>query len=223
MFYQCSYCDAIFKSSVRFLKHNCKEKQRTEEVKTTTGQIAYGFYNKWVKIQYGKISNIETFMLSRYYNAFINFATFIKKIKGLADPDLFIKLMIHNNFPPIMWCNPKVYIKYITYMESTTTTIEKITITLKTLENIAEKNDCELSDVFKYICMFDLIQLIYTQKLSPWVLLPSKKFITYVMLLTEEEQIILDDTINAKIWKQIFDADPKSVKIIRKCLKQLLL
>lgn len=223
MLYQCQYCDAIFKSDVRFLKHNCKEKQRAEEIQTVTGQIAYRFYEKWLKMQHRKLYNVESFLRSRHYNSFIKFAIFVRKLKGLVDPDLFLNLMIKNKFPPNMWYDPKVYIRYITYIESTTTPTEKITTTLKTLENIANKHDCELQDVFKYICVSDLVQLIYTQKLSPWVLLPSKRFMMYVASLTEEEQIILDDTINANVWKQTFDADPKSVKIIKKCLRQLML
>lgn len=223
MLYECSYCNAVFKSDVRFLKHNCKEKQRAEEVKTVTGRIAYGFYEKWLKLQHGKSSSLESFMISRSYNAFIKFAIFIRKIKGLAEPDLFIKLMIANKFPPPMWYNPKVYILYIQYLESMTTPTEKVTITLKTLEAIADKNERELQDVFNCICVSDLVQLIYAQKLSPWVLLQSKQFMIHIVTLTEEEQIILEDIIDIKIWKQTFDADPKSVKIIKKCLKQLML
>jgi len=221
MYYVCSYCSKAFASDVRFLKHNCKEKQRTTETKTLIGQIAYIFYEKWSKQQYGKTVDTTSFITSRYYKSFIVFANFVKNIKGLAEPDLFIRLMIDNKFPPNMWYNPKVYIKYLTYIETTTSTSDKIVKTLSVLESIADKNNCELSNVFNYTPLSVITQLIYSHKISPWVLLHSKQFIKFIMTLNTEEQTILDDLINPKEWKQTFDTNTKSVKVIKKCLRQL--
>jgi hypothetical protein len=223
MLYVCEYCEKVYKTPAGFLNHSCKEKQRLDEIKTPIGQIALIYYEKWMRMQYGRTFDTTTFMTSRFYNAFIKFAHFVKKIKGFVNSDEYVKLMITNKFMPSLWCDARVYIKYIKHIDSVTTTNEKITSSFYTLYSIAEANDCTIDKVFKYIPAYTIMQLMYEQKLSPWVLLHSGKFMAYVMGLSEEEQILLEDFINPGIWKQTFDANPKSIAVIKKCIKQLKL
>ena len=223
MLYVCEYCEKVYKTTAGFLKHSCKEKQRIDEIRTPIGQIALIYYEKWMKMQYGRSIDPSTFPISRYYNSFIKFAHFVKKIKGFVNSDEYVKLMISNKFMPSLWCDARVYIKYIKHIDSVTTTNEKITSSLCTLYSIAELNECSIDKVFKHIPAYTIMQLMYEQKLSPWVLLHSGKFMEYVMGLSVEEQLLLEDFIDPVIWKQTFAAAPKSVTVIKKCIKQLKL
>ena len=90
--FQCSFCRARFKSEKRFMNHACKEMKRDTELRTPTGQAALLFYQKWMKASRRQVPKPEAFLKSSYYNAFLKFAEFARKVK-IPDVDAYIRIM----------------------------------------------------------------------------------------------------------------------------------
>jgi hypothetical protein len=219
--FTCPYCLKEYKSEARFIAHKCKEKERHEYVKTVNGRIAFSIYEQWMFIKYKKHPTIDQFLQTRYFKSFQRFAVFIRNIKGLADTELFLTMVSVNNLDPTLWCEGIVFKKYLNYLAEHTSPAEKIEQAIITLEKLSKQYNCELCDVFNYVTPYTINKLIYEQKLSPWILLNSSKFLAFLAGCDDEQEKFITDLIDEKVWVKKFTDNPKQVKIIRKCIKEL--
>jgi len=87
--WKCQYCGKVLANETYYMKHSCREKERTEELATPIGQGAYMFYCDWMKAYKRKAPSADTFATSRYYTSFIEFARHVKKL-NIADPAKFV-------------------------------------------------------------------------------------------------------------------------------------
>lgn len=219
--YLCQYCEKEYKSEKRFLAHKCKEKERFDYVKTINGKIAYSIYEKWMYIRFKKNTTIEQFLQTRYFKSFQRFAVFLRNIKGLADTELFLTMVVVNNLDPTLWCENIVFKRYLNYLAEHTSISEKIEQAITTLDNLANQYGCETYEVFNYTTPYVINKLIYEQKISPWILLNSTKFLAFLAGCDSEEEKLITDLIDEREWKMKFTDKPKHVGIIRKCMKEL--
>lgn len=220
MFYECRHCNKLFKKETAFVKHNCKERQRHHELGEINGQIAFGLYERWIYLRHGKNPEIDTFKVSRFYNSFIAFAKYYKAIKGLSHLDEFLLLMIKKDIQPCNWLNDKVLAFYFSEVDNMHP-IDKVKKTIETIINICDAYECDTSECFDYIEFDVMLNFIKLHKLSPWILLNSKKFIKWVSELPWEQQYIMDTSIDSDRWKSTFEKDRINVSFAKKCIKEL--
>lgn len=214
----CKHCHKSFTNENRYIKHKCKTMIKLEQFKSPIGQTAYNYYGMWMKGQNKSIPKAESFMSSKNFNTFINFATFAKNV-GLVKVDTFIKLMISRQYPPFMWMSDNVYSLYINYLQYNTTPMEHFKLSLQTLVKISDANDIDISDVFSLLLPGDIIRLIRIRKLSPWLLLFSKKFKQMLVdHATPEQQQIINELIQPDVWVDLIN---KNIEIKDKIKKYL--
>jgi hypothetical protein len=218
--YECAYCETTFKTESRFMQHRCKEMIKAEEFKTITGQNAWSFYQKWMLAQHKTVSNPASFMKSRHYNAFIKFASFVKKI-GLADVDVFIQMMKDKSIQPTLWTNDQMYSLYLEYMDRNTTPTKQANLTMKTLSKIADDLDCDISEVFNVAHPTDILETIRSRKLSPWILLRSVKFRAMLERISDEERNLFEHLIRPSYWSAKFQLNPDIVKKMSAYVKEM--
>lgn len=219
--YVCEFCQKVYKREVSFLAHECEEMRRVAYSRTATGQSAFHLYNAWMVRKGNGRRDIGTFMQSSKFNAFIKFASMVIKLKGLADADIFMDVMIRGNFDPSSWTNEKVFAVYIEHLNTKLSPIDKFQIAVNTLQNIADTYNCELSDVFNYIPVPLLLTMLFQHKLTPWLLLCSGKFMDYVHGCNDEERRLIDNAISSSIWSVAFKDNAKDVSIIKHVIAEL--
>jgi hypothetical protein len=188
MFYECRFCNKLYKQESAFAKHYCDERRKNDVLKTIIGQIAFSLYDRWLQMKYKREADLEMFKNSRFFNAFVKFADLYKKINGLADVDEFFALMIRKNIQPGNWVDDRIIRYYLDHIDSGTIQ-SKITRSCNTLIKIADAYDCDTSEVFKYIEFHIMMDFIKLGKLSPWVLLNSKSFMRWLSTISKEQQI----------------------------------
>ena len=220
--HQCEYCHAKFKTESRFLKHHCKEKQRHEDFKSLDGQAALIFYKSWMKAKHHSIvTNPNAFKDSRYFTAFLKFVKFVKATH-IPDTQSYIDLMVRDKIEPIYWTEDIVYGKYLEYVSRKLPTEKLIEITVKTIFDIADAGEVDASEVFDVVTPNDVIQLLHQRRVSPWILLNSKKFAHFFMNNTSgEERVILESIINPEYWTNRFKTHPKDLELAKKCVRAL--
>jgi hypothetical protein len=195
--------------------------ERTEELKTHLGQTAYSLYGTWMKMYKRSVPRIESFMVSRYYGAFIKFAQYIKEV-NLPDVESFIQMMIEKDLTPHLWTNDKVYVQYLEFLDRRTSPIKHASFTTTALLRIADDHNIDVSEVFTVLMPGDILQMIRTRQLSPWILLVSGKFKQHVLTKwSPEEQNLLENLIRPVYWKQKFDKNPEIVKYMKEFTKEL--
>ncbi len=220
MFYECRFCNKLFKKEHAFIKHYCNARKKHDELSTIEGQIGFFLYERWIHIRHLRNVDHDDFKASRFFNAFIKFAKFYRKIKGLPDIDQFLRLMISKNIQPSNWVTDKVLSYYLDFIDKTPA-IEKITRTSQYIIKLADAYDCDTADIFDHVEFNIIIDFIKLQKLSPWILLNSKKFIMWIRYLDDEQQLIIDGVVDSYLWRQTFDKDKSSVTLAKKFVKEL--
>ena len=219
--YECTFCGMKFKLEDRFMNHECKAMKRDAEIKTPLGQAAYSFYEKWMKLQRRRVPKLETFLTSRYYNTFIKFAKFSKKV-GLPDINLFITYMIKTDIPPTIWCNDQVYVGFIEYLDKRADPTKQAQSTINYLFKIADSLDIDVSEVFEHLSGNDVIQMLHRRQLSPWILINSPKFKQFLIhRVTDEERITMTAIIRPPLWAEKKANHPEIIAQMKKYVQEL--
>ena len=220
--YQCDFCHARFKTETRFMKHHCKEMKRAEDFRSLEGQAAHLFYKSWMKYKHHTtMTNPIAFRDSRYFNVFLKFVDFVRRAQ-LPDTDAFIELMVKQRIEPNLWTDERAYGKYLEWVTRVMATEKLIEITVKTMFDIADVAHVDVGDVFDNITPNELIQLLHQRRISPWILLNSKKFTEFFRdKTTSEERVIMESIINPEYWMKRFKTHPDDLKLAKDCVTAL--
>ncbi len=220
--YQCDYCHGRFKSETRFMKHHCKEMKRDEEFRSLEGQAAHLFYKSWMKYKHHTTTtHPHAFRHSRYFTVFLKFVDFVGR-SHLPDTEAFIKLMVKHKIEPNLWTDDRAYGKYLEWVTRVMATEKLIEITVKTMFDIADVAHVGVKDILDNITPNELIQLLHQRRISPWILLNSKKFADFFRdKTTSEERVIMESIINPEYWMKRFKSHPDDLKLAKDCVTAL--
>jgi len=220
--YECIFCHKKFKRESAFIKHRCEKMKRDESLRTVLGQSALSFYREWLKVQNKRVPDDRAFINSSSYRAFMRFAEYVKKSE-MPSPTEFIKLMIKNNYQPSMWHIPEVHTIYMEHLDNAIPPVDLARITVNSLLDLSDYYRCDIGDVFNYTYPGEVIDLMKKRKLSPWILLKSKKFRAYLEKVKKshpEHFTHLGNMIRVEYWRRKFQKDPKAVETMEKIVKE---
>jgi hypothetical protein len=167
-----------------------------------------------------KIPTIETFSTSRYFNSFIKFGAWSKKLK-LPSNAQFIKLMTSKELSPMLWCRDECYSLYLEWIDRTSDPMDQAAITVETLYKIADAGEVPVTKVFTLINYREVMQLIRQRQLSPWLLLCSSQFKSFLVSLDASEKEELLNLIGYSYWATKFENNPKTVETMKIIAKEL--
>jgi len=217
----CKFCHKPFVLELRFEAHKCKQMIRQEEAKTPDGQMAYYYYQLWLRATKKNPPPISSFISSRYFRTFMEFARFVKSV-NLPKPETFIKLMTSKDFTPTMWRSNDVYVIYLEFVDNKLPPMKHVELSVKTILDYCEKNEIETSQYFETINPNEVIQLIQARQLSPWLLLLSNSFKKMFAERTSPEQkVILETLIRPETWGEKIAERAEDVNRIKVLIKEL--
>ncbi len=220
--FECKYCGTRYVRETAFLAHECEPMRRVELMKTMVGQRAYSIYCKWLSEKHGKPPSVQTFMDSRFFKSFVEVAKFVKAVK-ITEIDVFIRMAIEDDLPPNMWVQDVVYSRFLQYMMQKVSAREQMRITVNTVCELADIFECDTGDVFSFMSPGELAQIIRERKMSPWILMFSKKFKSYLVESSPDVQAMFNELIRPMYWKMKFDKAPKDVAYAKEVVKEMAL
>lgn len=194
--------------------------KRHEEFQTPIGQAAWIYYSKWLKAQKRQVPRAETFLQSKFYKPLIRFARFVKRV-NMPDIDTFIWLMREKDMPPVLWTNDDAYAAYLEFLDRRADPYARAQTTVTTLFQIADAAECDVSEVFDVLTGAEVVQLLRERRLSPWVLLFSKKFMAFVQTSSPEEITMIETIVRPAHWKERFAKAPEVVTKMQEFVKEL--
>lgn len=180
------------------MNHRCKEQQRTEELKSITGQSAYAYYSEWMRLKKRSVPPIETFADSMLYTTFIKFAEHAIKT-NIPNVPQFIKIMVeHNDVSPSLWCRDNVYSMYLTWYDTIFPPENQFVDSLTLIEELIQDYECTAtpSKIFNEINIDKLVKMVKKRKLSPWFLLSSKAFREFLAKCPVDDKRMLEGSLN---------------------------
>lgn len=123
---------------------------------------------------------------------------------------------------PTMWTNDIVYPKYLEYLDRRSPPTKRANTTIDTFLAIAERAECDVSEVFDVIDAHYVITLLRRRSISPWILLNSDKFKAFFATKTNgQERIILESLIRPEFWVDKFAKNPKMVETMKVIVEEL--
>jgi len=195
--------------------------KQDEDVRTPEGLAAWEFYRLWLNKNRRKARNINSFMGSQYYKAFIRFAKFVKKT-ALPQPDYFIDFMNLKRYDPRLWTDSRVYQAYLEHLDLTGDPMDRFAATIKSLQKLANEAGCEIKDVFDHLTPPEMVHKIYSRELSPWFLIHSAKFWDFYKNKTApSDQVRLEGLIRLPFWKERFARHPDVHNDMKTMVKRL--
>jgi hypothetical protein len=219
--FTCKFCHSVFVLENRYLQHKCKQMKRYEEMQSPDGQAALNYYQLWMRNMKRLPPPAASFLTSKYFRTFITFTQFAKRV-DLPRPDKFIWLMVQKEYPPTMWMNDDVYSIYIEFLDLGEQPVDQARRSIDTLITYTDKHEIDLSQVFIEMPMHDIIRMLHTRKLSPWLLLFSKTFKhAIVTRASDEQKIILENLIRPDYWLLQFDKRPQEVATIKRLVVEM--
>jgi hypothetical protein len=216
----CHHCGKDFKTDTGFLSHKCEKMKRIEDSKSPVGQAAFILYELWFTTKKRTAPSMDSFINSKQYKPFMKFAEFVKKFK-ISETELFIKMMNDKGILPAHWTKDEMYTFYLEYLDRKLSPKKQAGITIKTIEKMSDVAECDIGEIFDILTGSEIIQLIRERKLSPWILLRSKKFMVKMELMTKEEQLILSQLVRFSYWKQKFESRAEDKLYMDKLVKEL--
>lgn len=220
MSWECGYCLKQFQRESAFLKHRCTEMEKAEKIQSVQGQSAYHHYSEWMKVYKRKVPPIETFTTSRYFNSFIKFGDYVKKL-NIARPDAFIRIMKEKDISPMLWTRDECYTMYLEWNDRRSSPMEQAEITIKTLHDIADAAQISVPEVFNVLHPREVIQFIRLRKLSPWILLCSVAFKDLLTRMEEHDKDELVNVIGYNYWALKFEEMPDIVDQMKLFAKEM--
>jgi hypothetical protein len=220
-FYECTHCGKKLVRKASFDRHECDQMKRLKLCRTKKGFNAFNDYKQWLSYKGKLISKLETFMDSRYFNAFIDFQTFAHE-KGIPDKKLYIRLMATLGMSPSLWRSSALYERYIVEFDSEKTPMELVDISLRTLHSLSKIIDCRIHEVYQHMLPSEISRLIFERRLSPWLLLLSPKFLHYLHTVKEPSQhVMITHLIDPAKWQAVFRKNAEVVADIKKIVSEL--
>lgn len=215
--FECQYCEAKFQTENGLAQHSCRSMARIKELENSnTGTQAFLLYKLWFTKRKLREPSIKSFVSSRYYNSFLKFIDFSRKV-GIPDTGIYLDIMCSDNILPQHWYNQDIYNLFKSKFDSLVPPETQLRISFITIERVSKIFDCKLGDIFNYIDPIDLIKLIDSKNISPWLLLFSKKFKIYTSTIKNPEHItLLDNAIKINSWEVIIRQNSKSIENIKK-------
>jgi hypothetical protein len=211
-YFECKHCLKKFISERYYNKHECEQMKRFKLLGTNRGSIAYSCYCSWATHKGYRKPTVDHFIDSRKFKAFFRFIEFSNKM-ALPARDRYIEYMTSLGINPVDWTKKIVYEHYITEFDNIFSPEDQAAITVDTVFELARIYECETDDIFTYMEANTLLQLVQAKKLSPWVLLFSNKFISFIQNdMTREQRIMLKTNMDITSWEVIFKKSVKTAK-----------
>jgi hypothetical protein len=221
--FECEHCHTQYINKRFFLKHadKCKVLAKKKEVKTSTGKAAFEYYKKFLISKKCYNSDLTTFMNSKYYKSFINFAKFVVD-KKIPDISIYLDFVINKKILPGIWSSNIIYSAYVKHLDSLSP-IDSVGVSILSLKKLSRIFDCDIEEVLPKLYINEIIELLHSRHLSPWFLLNSIRIndILTDPNITENQHVVLEMFINPTKWGKNFDNHKIEVKNIKKYLKSL--
>lgn len=212
--YTCSYCHKVYVREDAYMKHECARMKKIKELKTPNGQTAWHYYQTYMRGYNRMPPSGEAFLASKLFRTFVNFVVFSKKV-NLIQPLTFIWFMKQKDYPPTMWATDEVYSQYLSFVDTKVPPIKQAEYSVTTIQDYADAHDIDCGDIFLTINPNELIHLVRTRRLSPWLLLSCKAFGKFFVTMNEEQQSILETLINPDEWGDKLQKHTMEVKTIK--------
>ena len=220
--FRCDHCRRTFVKPGSFAKHLCEQKRRWQDKDRPPNRIAF---QAWLKF-YGQMQpsrkkrEYRDFSESAYYLGFIRYGLYCCEA-GVVNPLAYVDYLLKQNIPLDSWNSDRVYTKYLIFYLRDENPLDAIKRSVEYMLNIAEAENVQLGDVFRYVNSNKICHHIATGKISPWILYRSKSGVEFLSNLNQDQQGVIFEYIDPERWLIKFKREADSVQQVEEIIKAI--
>jgi hypothetical protein len=167
-----------------------------------------------------RVPNAEQFLNSKLYTSFFKFAQFAIKTH-VPNTEQYIKFMVREDIPPTIWTNDQIYGEYLKYLDRGADPFKQAEATTLFAMDLAEDIGCSTGEIFDNITPNEIILFLQQRRLSPWILLHSRKFMEFAAAAPMEQQQQISAIVKPGSWKQRRIDNPTVVAKMKEIVTEL--
>ena len=219
--YRCPICGDESETLSEAKTHVCESLHIAKIILTTdVGNRVYSIYCQYCEIFNKPILSKRGFAISKWSNQLLKFYLYAKESD--IDTTLYIKTMYSKRLEPVHWLNADVKSFYFEFVIYKLPIRDACSITEKTLLKLGDTHNCNVSDIFEYVTVDEIIELIQKNRISPWILLNSVKFKHFFERNADYDQIaMIRSFIRPDFWKFKFLTKKAELEYAKQCVRRL--
>jgi hypothetical protein len=203
MSFKCPYCNRSYSRESWYRKHNCKQKERFEQVHSMNFIRGLRVYQHWRKrngfLHKGKSIKPEDFINSPFYTTFINLVKFTSE-NWVITSFRYLDFLIDRRVPEAQWRTEEILSAYREYIRRNDDPKDQIKETHKHIDHWCNHHEINIRDFFDKISIGQAIELITTNRLSPWILFGYDKAVKLLGRFDDDRLCVVDEFLNSKYW-----------------------
>lgn len=217
----CSFCNKEFVKETSVASHMCKMKKRHFDKDTKLCRLALRAYVKFFTVHYPyrEKPTYDQFIKSQVYDAFVRFAKYVLDIDATA-PDDFIDYMVKSGVGIDKWCSDAHYEKFTNHLAMIESPDRALERTFLLIQQWAITNNQNSKDFFRMISPARGAMWLRNGRISPWVILNCTTGAELIGKFSDEQILMVSETLNTRVWRGKFDRFPEEVKSIREALSR---
>ena len=147
----------------------------------------------------------------------MKFGSYCVDIKALNIPR-YVEWLLKEQIKLDDWTSDKVYNRFLCEYLRLEDPFDAIYRGVENCTELAEKDQIQPNDVFRYSNSNRICQYIVNGKISPWMLYQSDSGVHLLETLNQDQVTMITDYINPELWALKFHREPDVVKKIRDTL-----
>lgn len=219
--YSCEFCKKEFARERTLISHLCEKKQRWLNKDHPGNRIGFQcwmqFYSKH-SMSRTKNKTYEEFINSPYYIAFAKFGSYCVDAK-VINVTQYVEWLLKEQTKLDKWTSDQVYTKFLCSYMRIEDAFDAIYRSVEYCTTLAEMDNIQPNDVFRYGNTNRLAYAITTGKISPWMLYCSDSGIQFLETLNPDQVTMIHDYINPEQWALKFHRDTNLKEQIRDTLR----
>jgi len=217
----CEYCHKGYTKESTLLVHMCQKKLRTLQKDEKRVRLGLYSFQRFYKLSAGNKTEktYEEFCTSSFYNAFVNFGSFVSNVKPLY-PEKYIDYVVTSGVKLDLWCKDEMYEKYaldLILKENVETALER---SIQTMVEWAGQKDNVYNSYFKIASANRITRDIKDGKISPWLILNCKSGKVALSNFNDEQLGMLIDIINPQHWALRFKRQVNDVELVKQIAQE---
>lgn len=219
---QCEHCNRVFHRESTLLKHMCEQKRRWLDRDRPGNRIAHAAWQQYYRTCHPNKRNLEyaDFQRNAYYLAFVKFGNYCVDVRAV-NPSAFVAWLIRNRTPIDNWVSDRTYTNYLIEYLRLEDSMEAVHRSMDNLLTMAQEQNIELRDVFRYANPNRICHMITTGHVSPWVLYNSQAGKDFLSNLNSDQIALVMDYIDPERWQIKLFRSAEEVNQVRQLLNEI--
>lgn len=219
--FECESCGRVLKSEVAFIQHVCRLRQRTRDLETVSGRMAYECFLDFYRHQMpqASVKSAAEFIRSSYYAAFYRFAEYCRGTRVLNVRE-YQRHLLRNRVRIDSWCSDLQYAEFLRDYLRRENEFDALSRSIETVLDLAAAAELGAADYLRHHNLNRLCQEIVAGRVSAWLLYNCDSGREAVHRLDTVQLDMVWPYIEPDAWNLRFRRDAAVLAEIQSMLKQ---